>query len=117
MIRYHHLSCRPPHRFLPDRHILENLDLEIRDCESVCATRAEIVRAYYDAADLLLSDHHLSFQSAEAVFNALRDLSEVVAQVNENCQTKFVETLEAAAKTYFERVAAIQRNAGPSLGN
>ena len=93
---------------------MESTNLNIRDCGSGCATQAEIVRAYYDAADLLLADHHLNIRSAEVVFSALRDLSEVIAQASESCPSEFTGALRAAAKTYFERVAPIQRNARPS---
>ena len=85
------------------------------DDSSAGEAQAMIIRAFYDAADRILANRNLNQTSTQAVFMALRELSDVVARAKAEGSQEFADTLERAANKYFERVAAIQGDLPPEL--
>ena len=75
------------------------------------ASKAKIVRAFYDAAERLLIGPNTHGDSRQAVRSALDDLSGLVKQAHEVASEEFGQALERAAREYFANIAAIQRTA------
>lgn len=94
------------------------IDLHVKNAGrkqvSISASQAKIVRAFYDAAERLLSEPNKYCDSRQAVRSALDDLSGLVKQAYQLSSEEFGQALERAARGYFANVAAIQRNAPPN---
>lgn len=82
---------------------------------SALKEQAKAVRAFYDAADRLLTLEEHKSDQATIVFEALQELSQVVEQAKNSCSDEFVRSLANAAQEYFRRVALLQRDNLDSL--
>ena len=70
------------------------------------ATKAKIVRAFYDAAERHIQEQQGTSNFTDAVAEATLDLDALLAQAKTLTSQEFAQRLQKAADAFFERASA-----------